>query len=140
MSSPLQMRVADMSKQMRDMRKEMENNTQLKSLMAGLRGQNIDDSDFADANVVMRLVEVDRDEQDILPQVSAQHPAMHSIDTHGEQTASSPRASPLSRRCSMQAQSSLCALCAADLQSCNNPGLLGQTSSRCRDTLCTAAQ
>lgn len=66
------MRVADMSKQMQDVRKQMEENDQLKSLMAGLRGQNIDDSDFADADVVMRLVEVDRDEQDQLPQVSRQ--------------------------------------------------------------------
>lgn len=49
----------------------MEEDTQLGSLMAGLRGQNIDDSDFADANVVMRLVEVDRDEQDALPQARA---------------------------------------------------------------------
>ena len=66
----LQMRVSDMSRQMADVRKQMENDDQLKSLMAGLRGSNIDDSDFADANVVMRLVEVDRDEQDQLPQVA----------------------------------------------------------------------
>ncbi|KAK9787007.1 hypothetical protein WJX73_009983 [Symbiochloris irregularis] len=63
------LRIGDMSKQMKDMRKQMEEDAQLGSLMAGLRGQNIDDSDFADANVVMRLVEVDRDEQDALPQV-----------------------------------------------------------------------
>ena len=65
------MRVSDMSKQMKDVRKQMEDNEQLKSLMAGLRGQNIDDSDFADDSVVMRLVEVDRDEQDQLPQVQS---------------------------------------------------------------------
>ena len=72
----MQMRVSDMSKQMKDVRKEMENNAELKSLMAGLRGQNIDDSDFADANVVMRLVEVDRDEQDQLPQVRRKVPRL----------------------------------------------------------------
>lgn len=39
------------------------------SLMAGLRGSNIDDSDFADTNVVMRLVEVKNEGDEQLPQV-----------------------------------------------------------------------
>ena len=64
-----QMRVSDMSRQMKQMRGQLESDEQLKSLMAGLRGANIDESDFADQNVVMNLVEVDRDEQDQLPQV-----------------------------------------------------------------------
>ena len=67
----LQMRVSDMSKQMKQMRGQLESDEQLKSLMAGLRGSNQDESDFADSNVVMNLVEVDRDEQDQLPQVRA---------------------------------------------------------------------
>ena len=65
----MQMRVKDMSRQMRDMRSQMESDDQLKSLMAGLRGSNIDESDFADAGVVMNLVEVDKDDEDQLPQV-----------------------------------------------------------------------
>lgn len=73
------MRIGDMSKQMKDMRKQMEEDAQLGSLMAGLRGQNIDDSDFADANVVMRLVEVDRDEQDALPQVGAVYSCVRHV-------------------------------------------------------------
>lgn len=58
-----------MSRQMKEMRGQLESDDQLKSLMAGLRGANVDDSDFADKDVVMQLVEVDRDEQDQLPQV-----------------------------------------------------------------------
>jgi aarF domain-containing kinase len=40
------------------MRSSMESseNEQLKVLMAGFRGQNLDESDFANANVRMRLV------------------------------------------------------------------------------------
>ena len=65
------MRVKDMSRQMREVRGQLESDEQLKSLMAGLRGSNIDESDFADKDVVMNLVEVDRDEQDQLPLVRA---------------------------------------------------------------------
>ena len=43
-----QMRVSDMSKQMKQMRGQLESDEQLKSLMAGLRGSNVDESDFAD--------------------------------------------------------------------------------------------
>jgi aarF domain-containing kinase len=35
---------------------ESSENEQLKVLMAGFRGQNLDESDFANANVRMRLV------------------------------------------------------------------------------------
>ena len=68
--------MSDMSRQMKEMRGQLESDDQLKSLMAGLRGANVDDSDFADKDVVMQLVEVDRDEQDQLPQV--QHGTMGS--------------------------------------------------------------
>ena len=60
-----------MSRQMKEMRGQLESDEQLKSLMAGLRGANVDDSDFADKDVVMQLVEVDRDELDQLPQVQS---------------------------------------------------------------------
>lgn len=56
-----------MSQQMNSMRKDMENDKQLGSLMAGLRGQNMDESDFADGSVVMQLVEVAHDDADQLP-------------------------------------------------------------------------
>ena len=36
-------------------------------LMAGLRGSNVDESDFADDSVVMQLVEVAHDDADQLP-------------------------------------------------------------------------
>ena len=56
------------SREMRDqfsqMRSQLEEDEQISSLMAGLRGRNIDDSDFADESVVMRLVNVDTDDPD----------------------------------------------------------------------------
>lgn len=56
-----------MSRQMNDMRKTMEEDKQLGVLMAGLRGSNMDESDFADDSVVMQLVEVAHDDSDQLP-------------------------------------------------------------------------
>ena len=56
-----------MSQQMTDMRKTMEEDKQLGILMAGLRGSNMDESDFADDSVVMQLVEVATDDTDQLP-------------------------------------------------------------------------
>ena len=53
-----------MTEQFSAMRRDMESNDQIGSLMAGLRGKNIDDSDFADESVVMRLVNVDVDQTD----------------------------------------------------------------------------
>ena len=63
------MRMNDLSKQFKDARKSIEEDSQVASLMAGLRGSNIDDSDFADTNVVMRLVEVKNEGSEQLPQV-----------------------------------------------------------------------
>lgn len=56
-----------MSQQMNDMRKSMQEDKQLGVLMAGLRGSNMDESDFADDSVVMQLVEVAHDDNDQLP-------------------------------------------------------------------------
>lgn len=55
------------SQQMTDMRKSMQEDKQLGVLMAGLRGSNMDESDFADDSVVMQLVEVAHDDNDQLP-------------------------------------------------------------------------
>ena len=49
-----------MSQQMRDVRKQMEEDKDLNTLMAGLRGSNIDDSDFAADGVQMKVVDVDK--------------------------------------------------------------------------------
>lgn len=51
-------RMADMSAQMASVRAQMEENEQLSVLMAGLRGSNMNDEDFADQNVVMQLISV----------------------------------------------------------------------------------
>jgi aarF domain-containing kinase len=40
----------------------MEEDEQLKVLMAGFRGSNLDESDFASSNVRMRLVNEERDD------------------------------------------------------------------------------
>lgn len=58
-----------MSRQMRDVRSQMEDDENLKVLMASLRGQNLSDADFADSSVEMRLVEVDDSEGEGLPLV-----------------------------------------------------------------------
>ena len=59
-SSSSSTRVSDMSQQMRDVRKQMEEDKDLNTLMAGLRGSNIDDSDFAADGVQMKVVDVDK--------------------------------------------------------------------------------
>ena len=51
------MGVREASRQVQLLRNSMEDDEQLKSLMAGLRGANIDSSDFASANVNMQLLE-----------------------------------------------------------------------------------
>jgi aarF domain-containing kinase len=57
-----------MSAQMSDMRSQLEENDQAKLLMAGLRGQNINDDDNAVEGLEMRLVEVRKgDGTDVLP-------------------------------------------------------------------------
>ena len=50
----------DLSSQVADVRRQLESDDQLRSLMAGLRGANIDDSDYAADGVTMSLVEVHR--------------------------------------------------------------------------------
>lgn len=52
----LQTSVSEMSASMKQMRSSMEDNEQLKVLMAGFRGSNLDESDFASDGVRMRLV------------------------------------------------------------------------------------
>lgn len=52
------MRMSDMSAQMKDMRSQMEENEQLSVLMAGLRGSNTNDDDWAGKDVVMQLISV----------------------------------------------------------------------------------
>lgn len=60
--------VREMSRQMRDMRAQLNEDEDLKVLMASLRGQNLSDADFADAAVEMRLVNVTDDgEEESLP-------------------------------------------------------------------------
>ncbi len=47
-----------MSAQFKDVRAQLESDEQLKILMAGLRGSNLDDSDYAAEGVSMVMVEV----------------------------------------------------------------------------------
>lgn len=61
-------RVGDMSKEIKRVRAQMEENEQLAILMRGLRGQNLTDSQFADDSVQLRLVEVEEG-SDCLPLV-----------------------------------------------------------------------
>lgn len=51
--------VKEMSAQMKDMRAQLAENEEAAALMQGLRGGNLNEDDFADADVLMRLVEVD---------------------------------------------------------------------------------
>lgn len=51
-------RVGDVSKEIKRVRAQMEENEQLAILMKGLRGQNLKDSQFADNSIKLRLVEV----------------------------------------------------------------------------------
>jgi aarF domain-containing kinase len=58
----------EMSRQVRDVRSQMEEDENLRVLMASLRGSNLSDADFADSSVEMRLVNVIDDvEGDVLP-------------------------------------------------------------------------
>lgn len=47
-----------MSKEIKRVRLQMEENEELAILMRGLRGQNLRDAQFADDNIQLRLVEV----------------------------------------------------------------------------------
>ncbi|XP_028087928.1 uncharacterized protein LOC114288605 [Camellia sinensis] len=51
-------RMENVSKEIKRVRAQMEENEQLAILMKGLRGQNLRDSQFADDNIQLRLVEV----------------------------------------------------------------------------------
>lgn len=53
-------RMQDVSQEIKRVRAEMEENEQLASLMRGLRGQNLNDTLFADENIKLRLVEVSK--------------------------------------------------------------------------------
>lgn len=48
----------DVSQEIKRVRAQMEENEQVAILMRGLRGQNLKDSQFADDNIKLRLVEV----------------------------------------------------------------------------------
>ncbi|CAK9329276.1 unnamed protein product [Citrullus colocynthis] len=52
-------KIGDVSKEIKRVRAQMEENEELAILMRGLRGQNLKDSLFAEDNVELRLVEVD---------------------------------------------------------------------------------
>lgn len=51
-------RIGDVSKEIKRVRAQMEEDEQLATLMRGLRGQNLSDSLFAEDDVQLRLVEV----------------------------------------------------------------------------------
>ncbi|GMP55687.1 hypothetical protein CsSME_00020436 [Camellia sinensis var. sinensis] len=61
-------RMENVSKEIKRVRAQMEENEQLAILMKGLRGQNLRDSQFADDNIQLRLVEVD-ESSEFLPLV-----------------------------------------------------------------------
>ncbi|KAK4781373.1 hypothetical protein SAY86_015475 [Trapa natans] len=61
-------RIGDVSQEIKRVRAQMEENEQLAILMQGLRGQNLRDTQFADDNVQLRLVEVD-ESSEFLPLV-----------------------------------------------------------------------
>ncbi|KAL9319042.1 hypothetical protein ACSQ67_015559 [Phaseolus vulgaris] len=61
-------RIGDVSKEIKRVRAQMEEDEQLASLMRGLRGQNLRDSLFAEDDVELRLVEVD-ESSEFLPLV-----------------------------------------------------------------------
>ena len=58
--------VAEMKRQINDARRRMEEDDDLSVLMAGLRGKNIDDSDFAADGVQMKVVDLDKLKNDEL--------------------------------------------------------------------------
>ncbi|GBF99091.1 hypothetical protein Rsub_11900 [Raphidocelis subcapitata] len=60
--------VSGMSAQMREVRSRMEKDEQLGALMAGFRGSNLSDADFAESDTAMRFVEASGDAEG-LPQV-----------------------------------------------------------------------
>ncbi|KAL3620061.1 hypothetical protein CASFOL_034973 [Castilleja foliolosa] len=61
-------RMQDVSQEIKRVRAQMEENEQLSILMQGLRGQNLNDTLFADNSIKLRLVEVD-ESSEFLPLV-----------------------------------------------------------------------
>ncbi|XVE81406.1 hypothetical protein DITRI_Ditri15bG0060900 [Diplodiscus trichospermus] len=61
-------RMGEVSQEIKRVRAQMEENEELAILMRGLRGQNLRDSQFADNNIRLRLVEVD-ESSEFLPLV-----------------------------------------------------------------------
>lgn len=61
--------ISEMSGQIKEMRSQIEENEMVASMMAGLRGTNMNDDNFAADDVTMRLIEVhDVNVEDCLPQ------------------------------------------------------------------------
>ncbi|XP_042520450.1 uncharacterized protein sll0005-like [Macadamia integrifolia] len=58
-------RIGDVSQEIKRVRAQMEENEQLAILMKGLRGQNLRDSQFADNNIQLRLVEVEESNESL---------------------------------------------------------------------------
>ncbi|KAJ4955204.1 hypothetical protein NE237_011987 [Protea cynaroides] len=58
-------RIGDVSQEIKRVRAQMEENEQLAILMRGLRGQNLSDSQFADDNIQLRLVEVEESSESL---------------------------------------------------------------------------
>lgn len=63
------LRVSDMSAEIKKMRAQMEEDEQVATLMRGLRGQNLNDSQFAADDVNMRLIQMDSNDVEELPLV-----------------------------------------------------------------------
>lgn len=64
----LSTRIGDVSQEIKRVRAQMEENEEVAILMRGLRGQNLSDSQFAEDDVQLRLVEVD-ESSEFLPLV-----------------------------------------------------------------------
>ncbi|KAF6152172.1 hypothetical protein GIB67_019394 [Kingdonia uniflora] len=59
------LKIGNVSQEIKRVRAQMEENEDLAILMRGLRGQNLSDSQFAEDNVVMRLVEVEESSESL---------------------------------------------------------------------------
>lgn len=79
-------RFGNVSEEIKRVRKQMEDDEQLSSLMRGLRGQNLSDSQFADENIQLRLVEVQGAES------NETLPLVYSPDTISAYWGKRPRA------------------------------------------------
>lgn len=60
--------MSDMSSQIKQMRSQIEEDEMVASMMAGLRGSNVNSDNFAADNVSMRLVRVEPDAESGLPE------------------------------------------------------------------------